>query len=552
MAIPSYLKLKVHPGDNPVLVLIVDPHPPTQESLNEQELLALIGENETEGWFIDKEQVGLLIREQQSLKVSKGYRVAERRDAMVQVEISADRVNAFLTITPPFGGRQVSKESLISALEEVGVKFGILESQIPDLLSRGECQKVMIAEGLAPQDGQDAILEQLVQELGHKGRPQERQDGTVDYRDLGLFISVSKGTPLLRRHVPTVGTPGTGVDGQPIAPKPGKNCPLHPGPGTEIAEGDPELLVASVPGQPLFTGRSVKVIPKLELGEVDFETGDIDFDGSVYVRGSVQPGFKIKAAGDIVIADTVDGAKVEAGGSIEVRGGVFGQHQALISSAGNIKARFLHDCTVVCQGNIEVEDLIANCSVTCEGVIEVGKRGGKGQIYGGRLLACKGIHARILGSPSEMVTQLIVSPSPQLIARHQEVKKEILQSQRVLEDGRKSLDFLKGQRNHLSDPRIDALTETCISLADRLEKLKAELEELSERILAKTQGKIAALQVYAGVSMQICNRRKVTSTFVRDLSFDTTEDSQGSRAPERSLPQEEVADQQCCQHPSLL
>jgi hypothetical protein len=91
-----------------------------------------------------------------------------------------------------------------------------------------------------------------------------------------------------------------------------------------------------------------------------------------------------------------------------------------------------------------------------------------------------------------------------------------------------------------------------MSLADRLEELKAESEELSERILAKTQGKIAALQVYAGVGMQIGNRRKVTSTFVRDLSFDSTEDSQGGSAPERSLAQEEVADQQCGQHPSLL
>ena len=190
-----------------------------------------------------------------------------------------------------------------------------------------------------------------------------------------------------------------------------------------------------------------------------------------------------------------------------------------------------------------MEDLIANCSVICEGIIEVGKKGGKGQIYGGRLLACKGIQAKIIGSPSEMVTQLIVSPSPQLITRYQEARKDFAQSQRTLEDSQKSLHFLKGQRNHHCDPRIDALTETCMSLTDKLEDLKTELKDLSEKVHAKTQGKIAATLVYAGVSMQVGDLKKVTSSLVRDLSFDNIQDPRENSLPEGSLTQQEVVGQ---------
>ena len=170
-----------------------------------------------------------------------------------------------------------------------------------------------LPRGVPPEPGKEATFEKLVDEIENAGHPQEQANGRVDYHEIGLIRSVVKGTPLIRRTGPTPGIPGIGVDGLPIASIPGKDTPLVAGAGTEISADDSNLLLAATGGEPVLLGNSAKVVGKLELDGVNFQTGNVDFDGSVAIRGPILTGFKVRAGGDIIAYEEVDGDELQAG-----------------------------------------------------------------------------------------------------------------------------------------------------------------------------------------------------------------------------------------------
>jgi uncharacterized protein (DUF342 family) len=525
--LPPYLKPVIEPGNLLALVLLVEPHNLSKLPLHEQVVLdrpsidEVVKENGADGWFVDETEISRFLREQNdNFTVSKGYRFAEQRDACVEIQVSSDRLTACVTLRPPLGGKKVSVDMIAGALRQAGVSYGVLKDQIPDLVAAEVCENVLIAKGLPPEPGNEVSFDELVDEIENAGHPQERADGRVDYHEIGLIRSVVKGTPLIRRTPPTPGAPGVGVDGLPIAPVPGKDMALTPGTGAEISADDPNLLLAATGGEPVLLGHTAKVVAKLELDGVNFQTGNVDFDGSVVVRGPILPGFKIKAGGDILAYEEVDGAELQAGGSIELRQGIFGKHNCRLAAKGHVKARFLNDCIVDCEGNLEVRDLLARCAVVCEGKLIAGKDGGKGQVLGGTAIATKGVEVKILGCQTEVATVVEVSTSPKLVSQHQQHAKEIFRVERNLDEIQRSLAYLRKQANARSDGRIDKLSEAYFTLSEQLETFRSEAQDLSERVKAKVEGKIVAQEVYGGVTLKIGPHHRRITSFVKMLEFE--------------------------------
>jgi len=525
--LPPYLKPVIEPGELLALVLLVEPHDPSKLPHNERVVLdrpsidEVVREQGADGWFVDEAEISRFLREQSdNFTVSKGYRFAEQRDARAEIQISDDRLTGWVTLRPPLGGKKVSVEMIAAALRQAGLKYGVLDDQIADLVDAAVCENVVIAKGVPPEPGKEVSFEKLVDEIENAGHPQERADGRVDYHEIGLIRSVVRGTPLIRRTPPTPGIPGVGVDGAPIVPVPGKDMALTPGTGTEISADDPNLLLAATGGEPVLLGHTAKVVAKLELAGVNFQTGNVDFDGSVVVRGPILPGFKIKAGGDIFAYEEVDGAELQAGGSIELKQGIFGKHNCRLAAKGHVKARFLNDCIVDCEGNLEVRDLLARCEVVCEGKLIAGKDGGKGQVLGGTAIATKGVEVKILGCQTEVPTVVEVSTSPKLVAQHQQHAKEIFRVERNLDEIQRSLVYLRKQANARSDGRIDKLSEAYFTLSEQLETFRAEAHDLTERVKAKVEGKIVAQEVYGGVTLKIGPHHRRTTSFVKMLEFE--------------------------------
>jgi uncharacterized protein (DUF342 family) len=157
----------------------------------------------------------------------------------------------------------------------------------------------------------------------------------------------------------------------------------------------------------------VNVFPIYEVnGDVDYAIGNIDFIGSVVIRGSVLPGFKIRASGDIRITGGVEAAEIEADGSIEISAGIVGQNKARVKAGKNVKSSFIQDAIVEAAEDINVSQSIMHSSIRAGR--KVNCRGSKGLIVGGIIQAGEQVTARTIGNSMATNTVIEVGVLPEL------------------------------------------------------------------------------------------------------------------------------------------
>ncbi len=514
--IPASIRFQKKGVNNSLLAVIIEPSNDFPLGIPMKSIQSWIRQQGCKSWHQDENAVSQFARQARHLEETREYVLAELKDCCVNVKVSPDRLTAWVVVTQAFGGNPFSETLLKETLEAHHVKFGIKEDVLQDIIKNGWTEKRLIAEGKPPDEGEKAKFVSLVEESDHKGIPQEREDGSVDYKNLGLYLTVSEGTPLLRHFPPTPGTPGTGVDGEPILPLPVHDRVLLPGAGAAISPDDPNVIVATRSGKPFYDDNSVRVDPTLEVNKVDPSTGNVIFDGNIVVWGPVEAGYTVQAGRDLTILDTVEGADLIAGNDITLVTGIYGRGKSKISLRGNLMARFLNDCTIQCEGNIEVTDLMSHCFVECEGALHLGELGGKGQIIGGNIQVLEKAQARIIGSVSEITTRIAVGPSNAFLSRVGRIKEEIKQLQHDLKIIGRPPQSQSEQGLVENTPGFEPMTAKQHALVEKLKALEEEEMELQEKLDFSRNGLIRAEEVYRGAVLSVGTLRKT----IEDLTMD--------------------------------
>lgn len=347
-------------------------------------------------------------------------------NAEVEITVEPDNMSAYLTVMPAHGGKMVTREQIDEALKKAGVVEGILDAQIDVIVATGTADRKLVAQGIAAINGTDAQFKSLIPEIGENGLKVDER-GIVDYRELGLFVTVSVGDPLMERIPATSGTIGKNVRGEIIPAKPGKNYTFAKGlKGATYAPRNYDMLVAAIAGQPILTTRGVKVEPTLSVRGVDLSTGNLEFEGSVNISSDVKSGMKIKVTGDLIIGGTVEAAEIHADGNITIRGGIIGQGEkapegntrhdaANISCGGTLSALFVENARVEAGDSIIIGEVAKQSELIANNHIIVGKEGSrKGHIVGGVARATQFIKAIVLGSPAGLHTEVHTGINPVL------------------------------------------------------------------------------------------------------------------------------------------
>ncbi len=230
-------------------------------------------------------------------------------------------MTAFLRVNGACGGTPIKGNDLLAALKEAQIVRGVKKQTLQKLLTAsarlkpGEYLEVPIAAGKWPIPGEDSKLAYLVQDSKSRVlRPQERDDGTVDMRDLGKMITVQEGQPLAKRIPPTKGIEGFRVTGEILTTTPGRDMPIRLFPGSKYSAKDENVIVAEIAGMPILHPDGVEVDNALCMKSVTVATGHVDFEGSVVINGDVNSGMKVKATGSITVGGVVEMAMLEAGG----------------------------------------------------------------------------------------------------------------------------------------------------------------------------------------------------------------------------------------------
>ena len=79
----------------------------------------------------------------------------------------------------------------------------------------------------------------------------------------------------------------------------------------------------------------------LVKGDLDYQTGNIDFIGSVVIKGDVKSGFNVKASGDIEIEGVVEDSIVETDSDVLIKLGFIGHGEGKIIAMGSVNANIV-------------------------------------------------------------------------------------------------------------------------------------------------------------------------------------------------------------------
>lgn len=337
-------------------------------------------------------------------------------DYYITISTSEDKLTAYLLISNTDESFKVSLDQLEDHVRANFIVHGVDHGQLEQIAKDPKIflfQKIAIAQGDKPVEGNHGYIKYIYDLDNDEKRPLELESGKVDYKEVISLHNVKKGQLMGQRYLATEGTFGKAVTGEALPAKAGKEARFKIGKNV-ITDAEQMALYSAIDGMIVKTDRDkVNVFPIYEVnGDVDYAIGNIDFIGSVVIRGNVLPGFKIRASGDIRITGGVEAAELEADGSIEISAGIVGHNKAIVKAGKSVKSSFIQDATVEAAEDIHVSLSIMHSSIRAGRSVNC--KGSKGLIVGGIIQAGERVTTRTIGNSMATNTIIEVGVLPEL------------------------------------------------------------------------------------------------------------------------------------------
>ncbi|RSK27053.1 DUF342 domain-containing protein [Bacillus sp. HMF5848] len=407
------------------------------------------------------------------------------------IKVTANKLEAYLDLAKDvYDILDITKEDVMRFLQENNI-VGINENVIDDLLLTRDVKKLplLVATGQQPVNGEDGYLQSEIEKNDNSSNEVNKKE-PLNLRHVLKIPSVSKGQLIARVVPPTEGKHGIDVFGKEISAKYGKAFRVRQGKNIEIKD---DSIYALIDGQVNIVNKQINVLPIFCVnGDLDLKVGNIDFIGNVEIRGSVPTGYTIKAGGDVKINGLVEGAIIEAEGSIYILGGVAGMSRGLIKAGGNLRTSYLNQANVNVAGDIEVTSSIMHSICSSGGHIVCQQ----GSIIGGQVSACKGIEVKDVGNHMHTRTEICIGVSQEILAKEFQSRRqltELLQSKEKLTVILQKLTEKYRETGNLSMREIEVLQKqkvTEATLAEQIKQVQMELDDLQDYFGDITENKI--------------------------------------------------------------
>jgi uncharacterized protein (DUF342 family) len=334
-------------------------------------------------------------------------------DCSVRVTLSADKSKAFIDCVPGFGNGKLLRENVVmEELLKSGVTYGLDRNKIAgavnDANSKMEKQTdILVTQGIPAVRGQDGGIQFAFDSEQKEYDFRILPDGKIDYRNSTNILMAKKDMLLARITDPLPGKPGVNVLGETIPADPGKPASLTAGGGVRRSPDGKEFY-AEINGSIMLNGSVLEVVDTYVVnGDVDYSTGNIQFNGTVVINGSVPDG-------DIVVMKLVESARIEAGRDVIIKGGIQGKGRGLVYAGRDLRAGYAQNARLEAQGNIYLENFAIN-SYLCT-TKQLFMRNKKGAVIGGEVFALRGLDVKVLGSETGVKT-LIDAGNDYLVMR---------------------------------------------------------------------------------------------------------------------------------------
>lgn len=268
--------------------------------------------------------------------------------------ISPDKMKVTLNLHPPLPDcRSLQNIDLYKLLEESSIIFGLDRKELKkaeECIRTGEQEfsKFVIARGRPVGKSFDAFL-RFELEIGPIAGTL-LDDGRIDFRDRRIMVGISKGECIATKIPPVQGTPGVNVFGEETPAPEGKDLKIKTLNDAKFSKETLQVTATRDGVLSIVNDNVIKVCSKQVINrDIDFETGNIDSRNCVIIRGSVQPGFKVTADGDLEITGNVMSTSIKGLGNIVIKGGITGKKTS-IEALGDCDINFIEQGKIKCGG----------------------------------------------------------------------------------------------------------------------------------------------------------------------------------------------------------
>jgi len=447
------------------------------------------------------------------------------------LQISGDKLSVRLSVHPPSqSGKMLTMEMVEGMLTDSGITHGINQDAIEQVLKEAVAGGVpilntVIAKGKASEPGKSATIEFKFQTEKAIGTV-DQESGIIDYKERQTLQNVKTGEILAIKVPPTKGKEGINVYGDMIPDEPDTNEILTPGENVEVSD-DGLVLTSAIDGVVVLThDNKVGVFKQFQVpSHVDYSTGNLSMDGTLDIKGWIRSGFRVQAEGEILVGEGIEGANVEAGADISIKGGIIGSGEGKVHAGGDLTVRFIENAQVHANGSIHIRNDIVRSNVSADGSIIC--TGGKGRIRGGSVSAGKVIEMNEIGSPAGIITHVSVGVVSEFRERLVNISKKlagyrknkakmdmILAKSDKFDKGKKMPDELLHKLETLRKNRLKIVVEE--------NRIVRERDALSKKLSA-IDGELLTVKVkgivYSG-----------TTVFVSGYAFKVKDDIKGKVA----------------------
>lgn len=457
--------------------------------------------------------------------------IAQKKDTALVIEVDESGMEVAAHCTTAEGGAGISLELIVKKLKAIGAVKGIDKEAIRRLNDRAQRERPgvsfaeILAVGKPAAEGTESEFEYLVTPLQDRVlTPQKRADGTLDMHELGDIDAVERGDILMRRIPSQAGENGYTVRGEVLISKAPDNVPFTVGDGTSTSPEDANLLVATRAGIPMKVKNGLSVSEMLVLKNVDLTTGNVEYDGSIMVSGSVTGGMLVKATKDVMVNGFVESGMIEAGGNIVVQQGVIGRENDENSDLGinnftsrlvaknDISARYAQSAYLEAGRDISVVSQLLHCHVRADHGVYVGDKGHKkSKLVGGIIKVGKEVSAGEIGSLANAPMTLDFSHRLEALTEEyraakseHEVKKELIQGLREaleeLKTQKPTPDLIRHCKKIVNT--IEIVKEELVSINLNEQSLYAQLNKLRDSVRVSIYGRL-----YPGVDFVVGEQR---------------------------------------------
>ncbi|MBC7959550.1 MAG: DUF342 domain-containing protein [Vallitaleaceae bacterium] len=441
----------------------------------------------------------------------------------IELSISSDKMTAHALINltkQEFDGSD--KKTLIAEIIDLAVEesisYGVDIKGILQVMK--PLEKFEIAKGDPPISGIDAIIRMY--EI-KKVEPSLIQDGNVNHYEMNLINKVDKGAWLGERIEPTMGIMGKNILGEDVAAPNGRQEKLKYDAASVTAFYDSEknktILYAGRSGAVIFDREIISVCNFIEIsGDVSFHTGNVDFDGFVDVKKSVDDNFSVIASYDIQVLGDMGIGGVDTiqsrDGSIYIRGGIAGKNKAKIMCKGDFYTKFASDCIIECEGTVNIGYYAMNCTISAKEVVLASSTS---KIIGGVTKAVVRVEVGELGSKAGIQTRVVLSgfDREQLKNEYDEMAISIEKIKDRLEHLKRNLSKYAGDSIRAEErEKYEVIQEDYHENKKNLELLLKQRKKYTSYLRVKGEGEVKVNgATYQNVILKMRDEMLVTRDF---------------------------------------